>query len=126
MTKRMFDKSQLSDPFSASPKTPIAQADLHPQTQMEPNPRPWHVGFGADSDSAYYIVSADGKIVAELDTHSSIADSQNADRIVRAVDSFDDLYEACKAVAGVFEGQEDAPMYARRAIIAVAKAEGKQ
>lgn len=77
---------------------PEPQAETHPQTQMEIAPRPWRLGFGADDDSAHYIVSANGEIVAELDTQNSIVDAKHSKLIILAVNSFDDLLEALKLV----------------------------
>lgn len=46
----------------------------------------------------------------------------NAEFIVRACNAHDDLLAACEAICGVFEGQEDAPLYVLKARAAIAKA----
>lgn len=97
--------------------------------QKESTPRPWRLGFGADDDSAHYIVSvATERIVAELDTDSSIADAINAELIVRAVNSHEGLLEACKAADRLLVTQMyPQTNHARKQLRdAVLKAEGRQ
>lgn len=43
----------------------------------------------------------------------------------RLIAAAPELLEACKAIAGVYEGHEDVPLYVRRARAAILKAEGK-
>lgn len=88
-------------------RKPEPQADLHPQTQMEPTPRPWRVESSplSGSDGAYYITPLDTLTlpmfspIARLDTNSSERDEANATLIVRAVNTHDDLLEALKTAS---------------------------
>lgn len=115
MTKAQILRQQIEDEkaeIRASRKTPDTQSDLHPQTQMEPTPRPWRVSSSplSGSDGAFYITPLDTLTlpmftpVARLNTNSSERDEANAELIVRAVnslDAFDDLLEALEGLIKV-------------------------
>lgn len=46
--------------------------------------RPWHLGTGLGSDGAFYIMAGE-RVVARIDSDSSLIDESNARLIIRAV-----------------------------------------
>lgn len=127
---RKFEPTQDFNPIKGKPEP---QADLHPQIQMEPTPRPWCVmsSVFATNDGAFYIAPCNISElttflpIARLDTASSEKDEANAEFIVRAVNSFDDLLEACKEVQGNLYTVQDIGRVRDMVTTALASAERK-
>lgn len=106
MTKAQILRQQIEDEkaeIRASRKTPETQSDLHPQTQMEPTPRPWLLNFSR------YIQVVDGVDTIEVSADgrdnwiAQVINKSDAELIVRAVnsfDAFDDLLAALRMAEG--------------------------
>lgn len=77
----------------AKRKTPIAQTDLHPQTQMEP----LRIVANGDAAKCHPAIILGHRLRIIIDRSEDFGDPlPTAERILRAVNSFDDLLEAAK------------------------------
>jgi hypothetical protein len=77
-------------------------------------PGPWHACSSGGARPKWYVTSQRGNVV-------DIGAVKEVDALLIA--AAPELYEACKAVAGVFQDSDDPPMYARKCIAALDKAQ---
>lgn len=113
---KIRDSRKPTQSFNPIKGKPEPQADLHPQTQMEPAPRkpdaaprPWRIEDAMiDGWNCYQIFDAADNPVTTVMGYG-LNPRARAELIVRAVNSFDDLLEACRQAVETFRVFDGTP-----------------